>query len=68
MKNTEKVNAATIARDAIKAKHGDQPANDIHSAMACPVCKTGVLHYFVAKSNGHAHAKCSNGTCVRFMT
>lgn len=33
----------------------------------CPVCKTGKLHFTIARSNGHCHARCSTGGCVSWM-
>jgi hypothetical protein len=35
--------------------------------MACPVCKTGVLHYSRSSYNGHVHAKCTTEKCVAWM-
>lgn len=50
-----------IARDAI-VNDGRNTGN-----IDCPVCKTGKLHFSVAKSNGHVHAKCTTRLCMSWM-
>ena len=71
----------TIARKAIledlarRHKEGDKnvklngPRNYISGAgeIDCPACKAGKLRYSRAAYNGHVHAACSNGECVRWM-
>lgn len=39
----------------------------ITGIIDCPCCDGGLLHYTVARSNGHIHASCSTSNCVRFM-
>lgn len=36
-------------------------------SVACPVCKSGTLHYSVASHNGHMHGTCTTGGCVSWM-
>lgn len=33
----------------------------------CPVCKTGQLHFSIAASNGHCHARCTTVDCVQWV-
>lgn len=35
--------------------------------MACPICKTGQLHYSRSSYNGHVHGSCTNNDCVNWM-
>lgn len=53
------------ARAAIVAhfKATDRSAGGI----PCPVCQSGELHYSIARSNGHVHAKCTSANCLNWM-
>ncbi len=42
----------------------------ISDTMECPVCKTGILAFFISDHvNGHIHGECSNHAngCVKWM-
>ena len=47
----------------------DGPSNYVSGAgeIDCPVCKSAKLRYSRAGYNGHVHAACMNGNCVRWM-
>lgn len=58
---------------AMRAAHEDATAKGFKRGnggvgkIACPVCKTGDLHYSVAGYNGHMHGRCSTKNCVSWM-
>lgn len=41
--------------------------NGASGTLPCPACKTGTLHYSVAGSNGHVHARCTTPGCANWM-
>lgn len=56
------------ARKAITDKHGIvKPSSNIFEAIPCPCCETGKLNYSISSYNGHIHAACDSGTCVKWM-
>lgn len=61
----EQVKAAATALAAIQEHAAGQ--RGIANVIPCPACGTGQLHYSVARSNGHIHARCSTPGCVTFM-
>lgn len=66
-----------MARNAIRQKHakirrsGSVSNKFVSGNMPCPICKTGILHYFISDNvNGHIHGECTNHTangCVKWM-
>ena len=57
----ERIKQIGVARAAlINTKQGS-------GEIECPICKTGKLHFSVARSNGHVHAQCTTRLCVSWM-
>lgn len=58
------VNKVGMAREAIIAHLAGKFGS---GKIPCPVCKTGTLMFTRASINGHVHANCTTGACVRWM-
>ena len=57
-----------IARKAITDLHGARkPPETVRAEMPCPICNSGSLHYSIAASNGHIHARCDTEKCISWM-
>lgn len=55
--------------EEIRKKH-PRTNTFISDTMECPICKTGILSYFISDHvNGHIHGECSNHAngCVKWL-
>lgn len=52
-------------RKAIIAEH--DASGSTGGDMPCPACKTGIVSWSRARSNGHVHARCSTDGCASWM-
>jgi len=60
-----KIGIGAASEDA--KKQGFKKGKGGAGKLACPVCKTGELHYSVASYNGHMHGRCTTPNCCQWM-
>lgn len=65
--SVDRLNSGLSAVRDDAAKKGFSKGNGGGSAVPCPVCKSGALHYSVSGYNGHIHGRCSTKDCLSWM-
>jgi len=63
----ERLKLGMVAAREDAEKRGFKKGNSGRGHIACPVCKSGELHYSVAGYNGHMHGRCTTDKCISWM-